>query len=268
MTDADAHIRAGLAVVTGAGSGLGRALAMALSARGMRVAGIGRRADALAETGALIGAGQSIACPLDIADAGAVAECFAALKRDHGPVTILINNAAIYPKADLLAYSPAEFMAAVNINLGGTVACTLAALEQMADTGIGRILNVSTFADIAPLPGSSAYSVSKGAARIFSRVLVADIGLRLPGIVVNDWMPGMLNTTMGIADGLDPAIAAAWGAELALWHDPALSGSIFEMDCEILPPRSLKRRLLDRALLRRAPAPRRLGVASGGDAKA
>lgn len=261
-------IRAGLAVITGAGSGLGRALAVAMAERGMRVAGIGRRAEALAGTAALIGGGQFIACPLDIADAGAVAKTFADLKREHGAVTILINNAAVYPKADLLATTPAEFMATVNINLGGTVACTLAALEQMAETGIGRILNVSTFADIAPLPGSSAYSVSKGAARIFSRALVADISLRLPGIVVNDWMPGMLQTGMGIADGLEPAVSADWGAELALWHDPSLTGTIFEMDREILPPRSLKRRVLDRALLRKSPVPRRLGNASGRHSQA
>lgn len=268
MSDTNTGFHPDLAVVTGAGSGLGRALAVELAAHGTKVAGIGRRAEALAETEALIGDAQFIACPLDIADADAVAKCFANLKREHGPISILINNAAIYPKADLLASSPADFMAAVNINLGGTVACTLAALDQMAETGIGRIVNVSTFADIAPLPGSSAYSVSKGAARIFSRALVADIGLRLPGIVVSDWMPGMLQTGMGISDGLDPAISARWGAELALWHDVSLNGSTFEMDCEILPPRSLKRRLLDRALLRPSPVPRRLGVSSGGDAQA
>ena len=123
---------------------------------------------------------------------------------------------------------------------------------------LGRILNVATFADMHPLPASSAYSVSKGAARIFTRALIADIGDRFPGIVVNDWMPGMLKTGMGIPDGLEPSQAARWGAKLALWHDPSLTGTTWEMGAEIPPPRSLKRRLADRVLLRPRVNPRHL----------
>jgi hypothetical protein len=92
--------------------------------------------------------------------------------------------------------------------------------------------------------------VSKGAARIFTRALIADIGDRFPGIVVTDWMPGMLATRMGIAEGLDPREAARWGAKLALWHDPSLTGTTWEMDREIPPPRSFKRRIADRVLMR------------------
>ena len=123
---------------------------------------------------------------------------------------------------------------------------------------LGRILNVATFADMHPLPASSAYSVSKGAARIFTRALIAAIGDRFPGIVVNDWMPGMLKTGMGIPDGLEPSQAARWGAKLALWHDPSLTGTTWEMGAEIPPPRSLKRRLADRVLLRPRVNPRHL----------
>ncbi len=248
-------LRDGLAVVTGASAGLGRALAMELAARGMRVAGLARRADALAETAALAGAGF-VAVPVDVADADAVQAAFAGLAAQHGPVTVLINNAAVYPRRDILDETTASFMHSVAINLGGTLACTQAVLAGMVQTGQGRIVNVATFADVAPLPASSAYAVSKGAARVLTRALVADLGDRFPGIVISDWMPGMLATGMGIDGGLDPRVAARWGVALALWHDPTLNGTVWEMDSEVLPPRGIKGRIADRLLGRRRKARR------------
>ncbi len=244
----------GFAVVTGAGSGLGRALAVELVRRGLPVAGFGRRLEALQETGRIAGAGF-IPVMVDVADAAAVATAFAALPE---PVTILINNAAVYPRRDILDETPISLMQTIAINLGGVIACTDAALRQMILTGHGRILNVSTFADVAPIPASAAYATSKGAARIYSRALVADLADRFPGIVINDWMPGMLDTGMGLPQGLDPAIAARWGAELAMWHDSSLTGTLFERDAELLPPRSLKGRIKDRVLLRPRAKSRRL----------
>lgn len=243
-----------LAVVTGAGSGLGRALAVELIRRGVPVAGFGRQLDKLNETGAIAGS-AFIPVVVDVADPDAVAAAFAALVT---PVTILINNAAVYPRKDVLDETPGSLMDTVAINLGGVVACTDAALRQMVVTGRGRIVNVSTFADIAPIPTSAAYAVSKGAARIFTRAIVADLADRFPHIVINDWMPGMLNTEMGVADGLDPAIAARWGVELALLDDPVLTGTVFERGREVLPPRSLQGRIKDRLLLRPNRKARRL----------
>ena len=69
----------------------------------------------------------------------------------------------------------------------------------------------------------------------------------------------MLATSMGIPDGLSPETSARWGAELALWHDPSLTGATFEQDTEILPPQGLKTRLKNALLLRR-PKPRRLNT--------
>jgi len=245
----------GCAIVTGAGSGLGRALSLALAPH-MQVAGLGRRMDALEETEGLAG-GNFLPLQADVTDTAQVAHAFD-IARNIAPVTVLINNAAIYPRRDFLDETPGSFMDTVGINLGGLITCTRAALSDMTATGFGRILNVATFADLHPLPASSAYAVSKGAARIFTRALIADIGDRFPGIVVSDWMPGMLATDMGIADGLDPAVAARWGAKLALWHDPSLTGTTWEMGAEILPARSLKRRVADRVLMRPRAKPRQL----------
>lgn len=243
----------GIAVVTGAGGGLGRALTLELAVRGMRVAALGRAPEGLAETAALAPKGQVMPITANVSDPQALRAAFAQITQT-APVTLLINNAAVYPRRDFLDETPESFAETMAINLGGTAACTRLALDSMTATGFGRILNVSTFADVAPLPASSAYAVSKGAGRILTRALTADLGDRFPGIVITDWMPGMLATRMGIAHGLDPAQAARWGASLALWHDPSLNGAVFEMDREILPSRGLKGRIRDALLLRhRAP---------------
>jgi NAD(P)-dependent dehydrogenase (short-subunit alcohol dehydrogenase family) len=249
---AQEHIRAGLAVVTGAGGGLGRALAVELTRRGMRVVGLGRNKTVLEETAAACASGRFSPVLCDVSDPASVTQAFAGLEG----ITVLINNAAVYPRQGFLEETPESFMATVNTNLGGVVACTRAALDQMVETGIGRIVNVATFADLNPLPASAGYSVSKGAARIFTRALIADISDRFPDIVVGDWMPGMLATTMGIPDGLDPAQAAKWGASLALWHDRTLTGATFEMDREILLGRGLKGKIKDLILLRKRQKPR------------
>ncbi|KMK65653.1 SDR family oxidoreductase [Puniceibacterium sp. IMCC21224] len=247
----------GIAVVTGAGSGLGRALALELAGQGLTVVGFGRRLAALEETQVKAG-GRFHSRALDVSAPDAVAQSFAAIEAELGPVALLINCAAVYPHRDFLDETPQSFMASVGVNLGGMVNCTHAALQGMVARGRGRIVNVATFADIAPLPTASAYAVSKGAARVFTRALVADLGDRFPGIVIGDWMPGMLRTEMGIPDGIDPKIAAHWGAELALRLDPDLNGAVFEQAIELLPPRGIKARVRDRLLMRKVAQPRRL----------
>ncbi|WP_204112837.1 SDR family oxidoreductase [Shimia biformata] len=256
MTPSD-EIQQGCAVVTGAGSGLGQALSVELARRGMQVAGFGRREDALAETAAQIG-DAFLPIKADVSDFTALRNGFDQVRMHFGPVTILINNAAVYPRRDLLEESPEAFMQVMAINLGGMVAATQYALTDMTRAGVGRIVNVSSFADIAPIPASAAYSVSKGAGRIWSRAMLADLHDRFPDIVISTWMPGMLATDMGIPDGLAPEAAAKWGAALSLWHDRAINGATFEMDREVPEPRGLKRKIKDAILLRRAPVPRKI----------
>lgn len=248
-------IRKGPALVTGAGSGLGRALACKLAAQGMPVAILGRGKAALLETAS---AAPALLHPFvcDVSDAQAVRAKVEQITSTRGAPRLLINNAAIYPKRDILDIPTGAFMDTMAINLGGVVNTVQAVLPHMVQDGIGRILNVATFADMSPLPMSSEYSTSKGAARIFTRALIADIGDRFPDIVVGDWMPGMLATQMGIEDGMSPEQAAGWGAALALMHDPALTGTTFEMDREILQGSGLKRKLKAILTLSRPQKPR------------
>ncbi|MEM9579109.1 MAG: SDR family oxidoreductase [Pseudomonadota bacterium] len=233
-------IAKGPAIVTGAGGGLGRALARKLAQAGVPTAALGRNLQDLQET-----AGDLPIMPMlcDISKPDEVQRAINGVASRLGTPRILINNAAVYPKRDLLACSAQQFEATLRVNLGGVVTASRAVLNHMAQDGIGRIVNVATFADISPLPMSAEYSVSKGAARIYTRALIADIADRFPDIIVGDWMPGMLATRMGIADGLDPETSAGWGAALALWHDRSLTGTTFEMDREILQGSVLKRRV-------------------------
>ena len=243
MTDLPEKMNAGTIVVTGASDGLGRALSTALVGQGIRVAGIGRRMEALQDLQKGLEQGLFFPIEADVSDPEAVARAFAQIRSEAGPVTGLINNAAVYPHRDILDETPESFMHTIAINLGGPLFCAQEAFKDMIEQGFGRVVNVGSFADIAPIPVSAAYSVSKGAARILTRALIADLGERFPDIVINDWMPGVLNTKMGVADGVDPADVAGWGAKLVLWHDRRLMGLVFEGDRSALPQFSLKRRI-------------------------
>ncbi|WP_295075492.1 SDR family NAD(P)-dependent oxidoreductase [Tabrizicola sp.] len=233
------HELAEIAVITEASWGLGKELALALVRRGIAVAGIAREPF---ETEGVL----SIAA--DVRQPEEVARAFGVIRDRLGSPTILVNNAETYPDRDILDETPASFMDTVQLNLGGAFNCCHEVLPAMVQKGTGRIINVVTFADVSPAPLAAGYSVSKGALRILTRALVADLGDRFPGIVVNDWVPGTHRPRKGIPDGVDPAVAAEWGATLALMRDPEINGRVFLRDHEHLVHRSLKGRVKDRVL--------------------
>lgn len=247
----------GIAIVTGAGSGLGRALTLELANAGFKVAAIGRRRAALEETRSYGGKNQILPFPLDVSRPDQVVQCFDQLGVAHGPIAMLINNAAICPQGDFLGTPPQSFMDTVDINLGGMIACTHAALHNMVHQGRGRILNVTSVSDFAPPPGLSAYAVSKGAGRLLTKALIADLADRFPDIIISDWSPGLLNTRIGARSGEAPELAAKWGAELAQRMDCDLMGSLFRKSTEILPEKSFPARFTD-TVLRRKIVPRSL----------
>ena len=235
-----------VALVTGANRGLGKELAAQLIARGMNVALLGRNQSAIEVAAADLPGEKCLALAADVANPDDVKAAFETLDDRFGPVDTLINNAAVYPKTDFLAETPESFMGTIGINLGGVFNCSWYALQRMVPRGTGRILNVTSFAGDGPTQLASAYSVGKGAARILTKAMVADLGDRFPDIVISDWVPGALRTEMGIAEGIDPAIAADWGATLAMAHDPTLNGSLFVEDRERLPVVSRKRRIFNK----------------------
>ena len=247
-----------VALVTGASSGLGRALSVELTDRGVTVIGVARRPDSLAATGALCAGGLFHPLTGDVRDAQRLRDIVAQAEQRIGPIDILINNAAVYRRHDFLAVEAEAVVDELAINLNGYVNAASAVLPGMAARGRGRIVNVSSFAGGEPLAGSLGYSVSKAAVRALTPALAAETRARLPDIVISEWLPGVLRTGMGLPDSLDPATAAVWGANLALDNNPALHGAVFLRDRQLLPPRGTAQRLKDLLLMRLPVQPLRL----------
>jgi NAD(P)-dependent dehydrogenase (short-subunit alcohol dehydrogenase family) len=230
-------------IVTGAGGGLGRALARGLAGQGDRVVAIGRDAAALAETGAGLAAASFQPCVADVGDHDGLIAAIRGMIARHGRVDGLFANAATYPRGLVSEQPLATFMTAMAVNVGGVAASIQAVLPAMMDRARGRIVTVGSFADRGPLPDSAAYSASKGALHALTKAAAAEVGADYPDLLVNEWVPGSLATRMGVADGHPPERAAAWG--LALLDLPAggPTGQIFVEDRMEEPPLGLKQRL-------------------------
>ena len=166
----------GVAVVTGAGSGLGRATSIALVEAGFRVALLGRHRETLDETAGQA-AGQTLALPTDISLAADVEAAFAAVVAKWGRIDLLYNNAGRFgPTGDVDEVEISDWVASVATNLTGTFLCSRAAFAQMKsqDPQGGRIINNGSISAHAPRPGSSAYTATKHAIAGLTKSLSLD----------------------------------------------------------------------------------------------
>jgi NAD(P)-dependent dehydrogenase (short-subunit alcohol dehydrogenase family) len=239
-----------IVIVTGAGAGLGRALVREAAKRGDIAVGFGRDAAALTETGAATEAVRYHAETVDVSDFAALDAAVKRVIDRYGRIDALFCNAAVYPRISLVDQDPRDWMEVLAINVGGAMASIRATLPTMMAEAKGRIVVVGSFADRVPIPESSAYSASKAALHPLVKAVVAELAGDFPDILVNEWVPGALNTKMGVPEGYDPAEAACWGIDLLDLPAGGPSGRIFERNELVEPPQSLKRRLL-RKLLRR-----------------
>ncbi|WP_158888438.1 SDR family oxidoreductase [Amycolatopsis anabasis] len=154
----------GVALITGAGSGIGREIARALLAEGYRVALAGRRADALAETAD--GHPSALAVPADVADPAQVERLFDAVRQEWGRLDLLVNNAGTFgPAGAVDEVSYADWRRTVDTNLTGAFLCAQHAVRMMKEQRPrgGRIINNGSIAAHAPRPGSVAYTATKHA---------------------------------------------------------------------------------------------------------
>ncbi len=157
-----------VAIVTGAGSGVGRGAAVALLAEGYSVALAGRREDALQETIAEAGddGARTIAVPTDVSDPAACAALFAATTKAFGRLDLLFNNAgAGAPPVNIEDLSFEQWQMVVNVNLTGVFLCTQEAFKVMKaqDPMGGRIINNGSISAHAPRPNSAPYTSTKHA---------------------------------------------------------------------------------------------------------
>jgi NAD(P)-dependent dehydrogenase (short-subunit alcohol dehydrogenase family) len=167
-----------VAIVTGGGSGIGRAAATALLGAGWRVAVTGRRADALEETIALAGAGsRGLAVPADVTDPASVEALFAQTTKVWGRVDLLFNNAGVgAAAAPLEELAIADWKRVVDTNLNGMFYCLQQAFKLMKDQQPrgGRIINNGSISAHAPRPNSIAYTATKHAVTGLTKTAALD----------------------------------------------------------------------------------------------
>ena len=185
-----------VAIVTGAGSGIGRAIAIELARRGGEVVladieldDARTVADEIAQ-----GGGRASAQRLDVADAASVEALIAQIVADHGRLDYLFNNAGIAVTGDVSMYTPESWRRIVEVNLMGVVHGVQAAYPRMLAQGYGHIVNIASTAGLLPSPSLVSYSTTKHAVVGLSRGLRAEAHGR--GVRVSAVCPGVIRTAI------------------------------------------------------------------------
>ena len=207
------------ALVTGAGSGVGEAVARALAQRGHKVALVGRRRERLEQivTHIVAAGGTAAAFPCDVADAAAVEALKAAVLARFGAPQILFNGAGMFGECLTIGESsPDVWLETLRINTHGPYLACRAFMGEMIRTGWGRIFNVSSAAALSPVFNvSSAYQLSKVALNHFTRQLAQE--LTGTGVTANVLHPGEVKTEMFAAIKADAASRTGPGRDMLKW---------------------------------------------------
>lgn len=186
-----------VAVISGASAGIGREAALALAARGLRLALLARRPEPLAEVAALAldaGAPDVVVCPCDVREESSVREAVAATLQRFGRIDILLNNAGLSLNGEIDGYSMADWRTVLDTNLTGTFLLCREVLPTMKAQRSGQILNVSSGAGRNGIRGMAAYCASKfgvvGLTEALGhevRAFQIRVAVLLPGSVATDF---------------------------------------------------------------------------------
>lgn len=185
-----------VALVTGGGAGMGEATAKRLAADGMAVgvldidaANARRVADEIEAAG-----GKSLALEADIAQRQKIVSAASSLRKTFGPITVLVNNAAIEDFTAFDAIDPEKWDRVMNVNLKGTYQVTQVVLPDMIAARWGRIVNLSAIGAQTGAPNMALYTATKGGVIAMTRSLAVELGRK--GITVNTVSPGFIDTPM------------------------------------------------------------------------
>ncbi|MFT9665094.1 SDR family NAD(P)-dependent oxidoreductase [Mycobacteroides abscessus subsp. abscessus] len=201
-----------LVVVTGAGSGIGRATAIRFAKRGAHVVVTDLDLDTANETVDLILAmgRNASAVQLDVTDPAHWADVARYVSIEYGVPDVLVNNAGIALGGPFLKLTPADWDRLLSVNLMGVVHGCRVFGEQMVERGSGHIVNIASAAAFTPTAVMAPYSVSKAGVKMLTECLRLELGPK--GVGVSAICPGFINTNIGVHGtmvGVDPEIADA-----------------------------------------------------------
>lgn len=191
-----------VAVVTGAGSGIGRATACRLSADGYRITLAGRRESALEETATLLSGPGSIVTVADVTDASAVTAMVDATRDAFGRIDVVVNNAGISRSAPLPEVTLSQWREVMAVDVESVLTVCQAALPDLLKS-CGSIVNVASVAGLGGDAGMSAYNAAKGAVVNLTRSLAVELAPQ--GVRVNAVAPS-LTVTDAVADIAAPDV--------------------------------------------------------------
>jgi len=189
-----------VAIVTGASTGIGRAIALALAEAGAKTVVAARSADKLEELAKEIASagGQALAAPCDVTDEAKVEALFARCRESFGDPDILINNAGIADHTPTPDLTLARWQEVIDINLTSVFLCSRAAMRLMIPRKRGRIINIGSISAKVPRPNTAAYTASKFAIEGLTRSLALDgrphgiaVSMLHPGSTVSMLVPGV-----------------------------------------------------------------------------
>ncbi|MDE0812376.1 MAG: glucose 1-dehydrogenase [Alphaproteobacteria bacterium] len=185
-----------IAVVTGAGSGIGQGIAVGYAVEGARVIAVDINEAGAVETVAMIdkAGGDAVSYKLDVTDAAACRALADTVARDIGQVSVLVNNAGIVRRAKITSDTAVQdWDDVLSVNIHGVFNVTHAFLATLKATK-GRIVNLGSIQSFVHTPNSVAYTTSKGAVRNFTTGLAAELGP--DGVRVNAIGPGLIQTAL------------------------------------------------------------------------
>ncbi|WP_157269038.1 SDR family NAD(P)-dependent oxidoreductase [Azohydromonas aeria] len=202
------HLEGRICAVTGAGSGIGAAIATELAAAGARVALLDRDGAAAAQVARCLDSagGSAIALECDVSREASVQQAAQRVQRELGHCGVLVNNAGMLRPGPLDSVTVEEWNTVLAVNLTGQLLCARAFKAQLLAAGQGSIVNVASIAALHPQTHSGAYSASKAGVLLMSRQLAAEWGPQ--GIRSNAICPGMIRTPLSAKFYEEPCLEA------------------------------------------------------------
>jgi len=182
-----------VALITGGGRGIGRAIALAFAREGARIVVAARTAAQVEQVAAEIGNG-AIAVVCDVSNSESVTQMFAQTSEQLGDVDILVNNAGIAESSTIVTTTDDFWARHLAINLSGTFYCTRAALPAMLEKKWGRVINIASIAGKVGAPYIAAYAASKHGVMGLTRSVALEVAAA--GVTVNAICPGYVDTEM------------------------------------------------------------------------